>query len=60
MTLVSGEVLNPYLHPNVRRKIAKRLDKLGVTVIDGADAKVTAVSRGAVQLGDGLECRPVK
>jgi NADH dehydrogenase len=53
VTLVCGKVLNPYLHPRVRRKIAKRLNKLGVTVIEGPDAKVTAVTRDAVQLGDG-------
>ena len=49
VTLVCGEVLNPYLHPRVRRKIAKRLVRLGVRLIDGVDAKVTAVARGAVR-----------
>jgi NADH dehydrogenase FAD-containing subunit len=53
VTLVAGRVLNPYLHPRVRRKIARRLDRLGVNVIEGADAKVSAVTRNAVQLGDG-------
>jgi NADH dehydrogenase len=53
VTLVAGAVLNPYLHPRVRRKIARRLDKIGVTVIEGPDAKVTAVSHDAVHLGDG-------
>jgi NADH dehydrogenase FAD-containing subunit len=33
--------------------VAKRLAKLGVTVLDGPGAKVTAVTRDAVQLGDG-------
>ena len=55
MTLVCGRVLHPYLHPRIRRKFAKRLAKLGVTVIDGPGAKVTAVSRDAVQLDDGRE-----
>ncbi|XVQ07512.1 NAD(P)/FAD-dependent oxidoreductase [Spirillospora sp. CA-255316] len=53
VTLVCGKRLNPYLHPQVRRKIAKRLDKLGVIVIEGPLAKVTAVTRDAVRLGDG-------
>ncbi|MET9885239.1 FAD-dependent oxidoreductase [Streptomyces sp. NPDC006430] len=53
VTLVCGGVLGPYLHPRGRRSVAQRLAKLGVTVIDGPDTKVTAVSRDAVQLGDG-------
>jgi NADH:quinone reductase (non-electrogenic) len=55
VTLVCGEVLGPYLHPQGRRLVAKRLAKLGVTMIDGPDARVTAVTRDAVQLGDGRE-----
>jgi NADH dehydrogenase FAD-containing subunit len=55
VTLVCGTVLNPYLHPRVRRKIAKRLNRLGVTVIDGPGAKVTAVTGDAVRLADGRE-----
>ncbi|MEV0552472.1 FAD-dependent oxidoreductase [Streptomyces sp. NPDC050597] len=55
VTLVCGEVLGPYLHPRVRRSIAKQLAELGVTVLEGPDAKVTAVARDAVQLGDGHE-----
>lgn len=55
VTLVCGKVLHPYLHPRIRRKFAKRLAKLGVTVIDGPGAKVTAVSRDAVLLADGRE-----
>jgi NADH dehydrogenase FAD-containing subunit len=53
VTLVCGEVLGPYLHPRGRRSVAKRLAKLGVTVLEGPDAKVTGVTRDAVQLGDG-------
>jgi len=53
VTLVCGEVLGPYLHPRVRRSVAKRLAKLGVTVLEGPDAKVTAVTPDTVQLGDG-------
>jgi NADH dehydrogenase len=55
VTLVCGEVLCPYLHPRVRRKFAKRLAKLGVTVVAGEGARVTAVSQHAVHLQDGRE-----
>ncbi|TDC39742.1 FAD-dependent oxidoreductase [Micromonospora sp. 15K316] len=51
VTLVCGGLLGPYLHARGRRSVAKRLAKLGVTVLDGA--KVTAVIRDAVRLGDG-------
>src|SRR4029453_9035587 len=53
VTLVCGGVLGPYLHPRGRRSVAGRLAKLGVAVLEGPDAKVTAVTRDAVQLGDG-------
>jgi NADH dehydrogenase FAD-containing subunit len=53
--LVCGTVLHPYLHPRTRRKFAKRLAKLGVSVIDGPGAKVTAASRDTVLLADGRE-----
>ena len=53
VTLVSGTVLNPYLHPRVRRRVARRLAQLGVIVIEGAGARVTAVERNAVQLENG-------
>ncbi|MFF3327297.1 NAD(P)/FAD-dependent oxidoreductase [Streptomyces sp. NPDC002889] len=53
VTLVCGEVLGPYLHPRGRRSVAKRLTKLGVTVLEGPDAKVTAVTRDVVQLSGG-------
>jgi NADH:quinone reductase (non-electrogenic) len=55
VTLVCGGVLGPYLHPRGRRSVAGRLAKLGVSVLEGLDAKVTAVTRDAVQLGDGRE-----
>jgi NADH dehydrogenase FAD-containing subunit len=55
VTLVCGKVLCPYLHPKIRRKVAKRMAKLGVNVIAGPDATVTAVSRHTVQLQDGRE-----
>jgi len=55
VTLVSGGVLGPYLHPRGRRSVARRLTELGVTVLEGPDTKVTAVTGDAVQLGDGRE-----
>jgi NADH dehydrogenase FAD-containing subunit len=54
-TLVCGGVLGPYLHPRARRTAAKRLAELGVTVLDGPDTKVTAVTRDTVRLSDGRE-----
>lgn len=53
VTLVCGGVLGPYLHPRVRRSVARQLAKLGVTVLEGPDATVTAVTRDAVQLSGG-------
>jgi NADH dehydrogenase FAD-containing subunit len=53
VTLVCGAQLGPYLHPRGRRSVAKHLAKLGVTVLHGPDATVTAVTRDAVQLSDG-------
>jgi NADH dehydrogenase FAD-containing subunit len=53
VTLACGEVLGPYLHPRGRRAVAGRLAALGVTVLEGRGAKVTAVTRDTVQLGDG-------
>jgi NADH dehydrogenase len=55
VTLVCGEVLGPYLHPRGRRSVAQRLAKLGVTVLDGPDSTVMAVTRDAVELSDGSE-----
>ena len=57
VTLVCGEVLGPYLHPRGRRAVAKQLARLGVTVLEGAGAKVTAVTGDAVQLSDGRALR---
>lgn len=53
VTLVCGEKMGPYLHPRGRRSVAKRLAKLGVTLLEGDDAKVTAVAGDAVQLRGG-------
>lgn len=57
VTLVCGEALGPYLHPRGRRSVAQRLDKLGVTVLEGADAKATAVTRDTVRLSGGHTLR---
>jgi NADH dehydrogenase FAD-containing subunit len=53
VTLVCGGVLGPYLHPRARRTARKYLAKLGVSVVEGPDTTVTAVTREAVELGDG-------
>lgn len=51
--LVTAAELGPDLHPSARRKVRRQLDRLGVTVLEGA--AVTAVSPGAVRLADGRE-----
>ncbi|MCV7347238.1 NAD(P)/FAD-dependent oxidoreductase [Mycolicibacterium rhodesiae] len=53
VTLVCGAVLGPYLSTPGRRSVAKRLRKLGVEIVDGPQAVVTAVAADAVTLGDG-------
>ncbi|MBF6172899.1 NAD(P)/FAD-dependent oxidoreductase [Nocardia blacklockiae] len=53
VTLICGGDLVPYLHPKARRTAHKYLAQLGVTVIEGADAAVTAVTADAVELADG-------
>ncbi|WP_459547434.1 NAD(P)/FAD-dependent oxidoreductase [Nocardia sp. X0981] len=53
VTLVCGSVLGPYLHPRGRRAVARRLAGLGVTVLEGAGASVTAVAPEAVHLSGG-------
>ncbi|MER7962300.1 NAD(P)/FAD-dependent oxidoreductase [Streptomyces ardesiacus] len=55
VTLVCGGVLGPYLHTRGRRSVAGRLAALGVSVLDGSRATVTAVTRRAVRLADGRE-----
>jgi NADH dehydrogenase FAD-containing subunit len=48
-----GTTLAPSLAASGRRSVAKRLAKLAVTVIDGAQATVTAVHADAVELAGG-------
>ncbi len=55
VTLVCGEVLGPSLHARVRRPVARRLAKLGVTVFEGSGAQVTEVTRDGVRLDGGRE-----
>jgi NADH dehydrogenase len=59
VALVCGGVLGPYLSERARRSVAKRMEKLGVTVIDGHEAKVTEVRKHSVTLADGRELRSV-
>ncbi|MEU6707953.1 NAD(P)/FAD-dependent oxidoreductase [Streptomyces wuyuanensis] len=55
VTLVCGRVLGPSLHARVRRPVARRLARLGVTVVEGPRAQVTEVTEDAVRLEDGRE-----
>jgi NADH dehydrogenase FAD-containing subunit len=53
VTLVCGDLLGPYLHPRGRRSVAERLARLGVSVLQGPEATVTAVTADTVQLRGG-------
>lgn len=53
VTLFCGGQLGPYLHPSGRRVVAKRLARLGVTVVDGPGSRVVEVRMDAVVLADG-------
>ncbi|MGQ5578658.1 NAD(P)/FAD-dependent oxidoreductase [Streptomyces sp. ECR3.8] len=55
VTLVCGGALGPYLHDRGRRSVAGRLAKLGVTVLEGSDTEVSAVTSDAVRLVSGRE-----
>ncbi|GAA2829236.1 FAD-dependent oxidoreductase [Kitasatospora paracochleata] len=55
VTLLCGGVLGPYLHPRIRRAVARRLAALGVAVADGPGSRVAAVTRDSVRLADGRE-----
>ncbi|MFI2105348.1 NAD(P)/FAD-dependent oxidoreductase [Isoptericola sp. NPDC019693] len=55
VTLVCGDTLGPYLHPHGRRAVATALARLGVEVVAGPGATVTAVTAEAVQLADGRD-----
>ncbi|WP_405958873.1 NAD(P)/FAD-dependent oxidoreductase [Streptomyces phaeochromogenes] len=53
VTLVCGDVLGPSLHARGRRPVARRLARLGVTVLEGPRTRVTEVTQDAVRLDDG-------
>ncbi|MFG3322628.1 NAD(P)/FAD-dependent oxidoreductase [Streptomyces sp. NPDC048171] len=53
VTIVCGNVLGPSLHPRVRRPVARRLARLGITVLEGPRTQVTEVSGDGVRLDDG-------
>ncbi|MGW2283315.1 NAD(P)/FAD-dependent oxidoreductase [Streptomyces phaeochromogenes] len=55
VTLVCGDVLGPSLHARGRRPVARRLARLGVTVVEGPRTRVTEVTQDAVRLDDGRE-----
>jgi NADH dehydrogenase len=59
VTLVCRGVLGPYLSGPGRKSVAKRMKKLGVTVLDGPGTKVTEVRQDAVVLADGRKFRSV-
>lgn len=53
VTVVCGGALGPYLHPRGRRSVAERFGRLGVTVVEGPESTVRAVTGDAVLLSDG-------
>ncbi|MGK8520387.1 NAD(P)/FAD-dependent oxidoreductase [Nocardia asteroides] len=53
VTLICGGVLGPYLHPRARRTARKYLAELGVSLLEGSDTAVTAVTGDSVELADG-------
>ncbi|WP_299563079.1 FAD-dependent oxidoreductase [uncultured Mycolicibacterium sp.] len=53
VTLACGGPLGPYLSGAGRRSVARRLARLGVTVLDGPGSVVTAVRPDGVRLADG-------
>ncbi|AZQ40183.1 FAD-dependent oxidoreductase [Streptomyces cyaneochromogenes] len=55
VTLVCGDVLGPSLHARGRGPVARRLARLGVSVMEGPRARVTEVTQDAVRLDDGRE-----
>ncbi|MBF6184153.1 FAD-dependent oxidoreductase [Nocardia farcinica] len=57
VTLVCGGTLAPYLHAKARRTARRYLTRLGVEVLEGPEATVTAVTRDTVELGGGHAVR---
>lgn len=52
---MAGAAFAPYPHRRGRAALAKGLDRLGVTVVEGPGAKAVAVTAEAVRLADGRE-----
>ncbi|GAB2512334.1 NAD(P)/FAD-dependent oxidoreductase [Nocardia heshunensis] len=52
LTLICGGQLAPYLQPPARRSVARQLTRLGVTIIDGPQSKVTTVHSTHITLAD--------
>lgn len=57
VTLVCGDVLGPYLSRQGRKSVTKVMRKLGVVVLEGPGAKVTAVRSDSVTLADARDVR---
>ncbi|GAB7068572.1 FAD-dependent oxidoreductase [Mycobacterium hodleri] len=55
VTLVCGGVLGPYFGESTRRAVTRRMQRLGVTVVDGPGATVVEVRGRSVLLADGRE-----
>lgn len=55
VTIVCGGVLGPYFGEATRRAVARRMRRLGVTVVAGAGVTVAEVRRDSVVLADGRE-----
>lgn len=53
VTLLCGGPLGPTLHPRARRTLARRLQRLGVQVLEGGASLARAVTADAVELTDG-------
>jgi NADH dehydrogenase FAD-containing subunit len=53
VVLACGGELGPYLHEVGRRVVRSRLERLGVTVVDGPGSAVASVDSDAVDLADG-------
>ena len=59
VTLACGGVLGPYFSESTRRSVARRMRRLGVSVVDGPQSKVAEVLADSVRLADGRELASV-